>query len=104
MSRTAFTIYFERVGHVLARVEADLGFQQVSEILPVKTFKLVRMLPAELRKPFYFSAAIGAHCTRPDRVARVKQFLRFLASTEAALAIKQTEPGAVASAHLAYGA
>lgn len=90
MTRTAFTVYSERVGHVLARGEADLGFQQVSEILPIKTVKLVGMLPAELRKPFYFSAAIGAHCTQPDQVARVKQFLRFLASTEAALAIKQT--------------
>lgn len=90
MAKTAFTVYSERTGHVVARGEADLGFQQVSEILPIKTVKLVGLLPAELRKPFYFSAAIGAHCTQSEQMARVKSFLRFLASTEAAQLVKQT--------------
>lgn len=90
MHKTAFTVYSERVGHVLARGEADIGFQQVSEIMPITTVKLVGLLPLEIRKPFYFSAAIGAQCTQSDRLARVKRFLQFLASPQAQDLIRQT--------------
>ena len=87
MKRLAFTVYSERVGHVIARGEADIGFQQASEILPIRTVKLVGYLPKEIRKPFFFSASLGAHCSEPERALR---FLRFLASDAAAPAIRKT--------------
>lgn len=90
MAKTAFTVYSERVGHVVARGEADLGFQQISEILPIQTVQVVGMLPTAIRKPFYFSAALGASCVRAERLARVQQFLQFLAGPEAAQVIAQT--------------
>jgi hypothetical protein len=31
MRQSAFTVLSERVGHVVARKEADIGFQQASE-------------------------------------------------------------------------
>jgi molybdate transport system substrate-binding protein len=90
MAQTAFTVYSERTGHVVARGEADLGFQQVSEILPIEGVKLVGTLPADIDKPFFFSAAVGAHCTDADRLARTHRFLQFLASEQAAVVVRQT--------------
>lgn len=90
MARTTITVYSERVGHVIARGEADLGFQQVSEILPIRDVKLVGLLPPMLRRPFLFSAAIGVQCKDPVQLARVKRFLQFLADQPAAEVIKQT--------------
>ncbi len=90
MSKTAFTVYSERVGHVIARGEADIGFQQASEIMPIRTVKLVGLLPPEIRKPFQFSAAIGASCADSQRLQRAKAFLAFLASPEADEIIRET--------------
>jgi len=87
MRQSAFTVLSERVGHVVARKEADIGFQQASEIIPIKSVKLVGFLPEEIRKPFYFSAAIGVQCV--DRT-RTLAFLRFLASEASAGAIRET--------------
>ena len=87
MNQSAFTVLSERVGHVVARKEADIGFQQASEIIPIKSVKLVGFLPEEIRKPFYFSAAIGIQCV--DRT-RTLAFLRFLASEACAGLIRET--------------
>ena len=40
MKMTAHKIFSERVGTVVARGEADLGFQQISEIVPIKNVKV----------------------------------------------------------------
>ena len=90
MRKTAFTVYSERVGHVIARGEADIGFQQASEIMPIQTVKLIGLLPPEIRKPFYFSAAIGASCIDEQRLTRTRAFLRFLASPLADDIIRRT--------------
>ena len=87
MKKTARTIYSERVGRVVARGEADLGFQQISEILPIEGVKIIGRLPKELRRPFVFCAGIGA---RSDKVAEAKGLLRFLASEDAAPVIRET--------------
>ncbi len=87
MRQSAFTVLSERVGHVVAREEADIGFQQASEIIPIKSVKLVGFLPKEIRKPFYFSVAIGAQCIDE---ARTLAFLRFLAGEASAGVIRET--------------
>ena len=87
MKRTARTIYSERVGRVVARGEADLGFQQISEILPIEGVKVVARLPPEFRRPFHFCMGIGASCTREQEVRRL---MRFAASEAAAPVIRAT--------------
>lgn len=87
MKKTARTVYSERVGRVVARGEADLGFQQISEILPIEGVKVIGRLPPEFRRPFRFSAGIGAGSAR---VAEAKDLLRFLASEAAAPVIRET--------------
>jgi len=87
MKQTARTIYSERVGSVVARGEADLGFQQISEILPIQGVKVVGRLPEEYRRPFVFCAGIGAQSERREDA---KALLRYLASEEAGAAIRET--------------
>jgi molybdate transport system substrate-binding protein len=87
MKRTARTIYSERVGSVVARGEANLGFQQISEILPIEGVKMIGRLPQEFRRPFVFSAGIG---TKSDKQALARELLRFAASQAAGPAIRET--------------
>ncbi len=87
MKQTARTIYSERVGRVVARGEADLGFQQISEILPIEGVKIIGRLPPEFRRPFHFCAGIGAGAGQAEAARRL---LRFLASEAAAPVIRET--------------
>jgi len=74
----------ERVGAVVARGEAEIGFQQMSELLPVPGIAHITPLPPELQKVSSFSAAVAA--TSPDP-ALARSIIKFLASPEAAKAI-----------------
>ena len=74
----------ERVGAVVARGEAEIGFQQISELMPVPGIAHVTPLPAEVQKVSVFSAGI-AKSTTDAATARV--VIKFLASPEAASAI-----------------
>jgi molybdate transport system substrate-binding protein len=77
----------ERVGAWIARGEVEVGFQQVSELLPVPGIAHITPLPPELQKTSVFSAGIAA--TSPDpQLAR--SAIRFLASAEAAPAIMKS--------------
>ncbi len=77
----------ERVGAVVARGDAEIGFQQISELLPVPGIDFVGPLPREVQRTTLFSAGISASAKYPD-VARA--FLAFLASEAAAPAILKT--------------
>ena len=77
MSRTARTIFSERVGRVVARGEADLGFQQLSELIPIEGITIVGRLPEEFSRPFIFGAAHGLD---PERRPAAEAFLEFLRS------------------------
>ena len=48
------------VGEVIVRGEADLGFQQASEILAVKGVDLIGLLPDAVQLTSLFAAGIGA--------------------------------------------
>jgi molybdate transport system substrate-binding protein len=81
-----------QVGDLLARGEADLGFQQVSELLHVKGIQYLGPLPAEIQHVTVFSA--GLHSAAPAADA-AKALIRFLTSPEAAPVIRRAgmEPG-----------
>jgi molybdate transport system substrate-binding protein len=74
----------ERVGEVVARGEAKIGFQQVSELLPIQGIDYVGPLPPDVQRPTVFSAGVSAGATEPD-AARV--LIKFLASPAAFPAI-----------------
>lgn len=77
----------ERVGTVVARGEAEIGFQQMSELLPVPGIAHVTPLPPEVQKMSVFSAGV-AMSTRDSDAARA--VIKFLASPEAAGAIAKS--------------
>jgi molybdate transport system substrate-binding protein len=71
------TIERERVGAVVARGDAELGFQQVSELLPVKGIDVLGPLPADVQRVTLLAAGVGAHAKNPDGA---RAFIRFLTS------------------------
>jgi molybdate transport system substrate-binding protein len=74
----------ERVGAVLARGEAEIGFQQLSELLPVTGIDHITPLPPEVQKVSIFSAGVAVSTKDSDAAHAL---VRFLASPEAAHAI-----------------
>ena len=77
----------ERVGAVIARGDADVGFQQLSELLPVPGIAHITPLPAEVQKVSVFSAGVAASTADADAARAV---IGFLSSTEAAKAIAKS--------------
>jgi molybdate transport system substrate-binding protein len=74
----------ERVGAVVARGEAEIGFQQISELLPVPGVEYVGPLPPEVQRFTVFSAGVAARASNPTAALML---IRFLASPAAARAI-----------------
>ena len=77
----------ERVGAVVARGELEIGFQQISELLPVPGIAHITPLPPEVQKVSAFSAGVAA--SSADAVL-ARSVIKFLASPEAAHAITQS--------------
>jgi molybdate transport system substrate-binding protein len=75
----------EPVAAVVARGEAELGFQQMSELMSVTGVTIVGALPPELQPGFTFAGAVTNASHEPAAAA---QLLRFLSSPDAA-AVKQ---------------
>jgi molybdate transport system substrate-binding protein len=72
------------VGEIVARGDAEIGFQQVSELLPVQGIDIVGQLPSELQKVTVFSAGIASVSKEPDAG---KALIKFLASPIASAVI-----------------
>ena len=69
------------VGSLLARGEAALGFQQLSELMGVEGIDLLGPLPPEIQITTVFSVAPVIGCTQPEAV---RALLEFMASAESA--------------------
>ena len=80
-------IYSERVGSVVARGEAEIGFQQVSELLPIEGIDYVGTIPETVQHPTIFSAGLAANAREPEAA---RAFIRYLASPDAAPALTRT--------------
>jgi molybdate transport system substrate-binding protein len=71
----------EPVAAVVARGEAEIGFQQVSELIHVPGVDFVGAIPAELQPGFSFVGAMTNTVRQPEAASAL---FRFLASPEAA--------------------
>ena len=80
MKGKARAIPAEPVAAVVARGEAEIGFQQISELLPVAGVDMIGPLPPELQKITVFSAGVATVSKEPDAG---KALIKFLASPEA---------------------
>jgi molybdate transport system substrate-binding protein len=70
----------ERVGAVVARGDAEIGFQQISELLPIDGIDFVGPLPPEVQRVTVFSAGIAAGS---QHAAAARALIRCLASPAA---------------------
>jgi len=86
MDKTARKIFSERVASVVARGEAELGFQQVSELLPIPGVDFIGELPPEAQKTVLFSAGITNNVSNLNAS---RDLIAFLASPKAAPTIQK---------------
>lgn len=72
----ATRIESERVGTVVARGDAEIGFQQISELLPIDGIDFVGPLPDAVQRVTVFSAGIAAGARQPEAARSLIAFLR----------------------------
>lgn len=76
-----------QVGVAVARGDAEIGFQQISELLPVPGIDIVGPLPPGAQKVIVFSAGIAVGSHQPDPA---RKLIEFFASPAAIPAIKKS--------------
>ena len=87
MKLTGRKIFSERVGTVVARGDAELGFQQVSELVYFKELDFVGTLPEEVQQTIFFSAGLVTGSAQPELA---RHLARFLASPAVADIVRAT--------------
>ncbi len=87
MQKTAKKIMSERVGAVVARGEAELGFQQVSELIYFKELDFVGTLPEAVQQTIFFSSALVQGTAEPQAA---QQLVRFFTSPAVADIVRST--------------
>lgn len=75
------------VGGVVARGDAEIGFQQISELKPIPGIDIVGPIPPEVQKVTIYAAGIAAGS---QHVAEAKALIGYLASGAAAPAVRAT--------------
>jgi molybdate transport system substrate-binding protein len=80
------------VGAAVAAGEAEIGVQQVAELMPVPGIDLVGPLPGDLQKIIVYAAGVPAKAKDPEAA---KALVKFLSSEAAVSVIKQKgmDPG-----------
>jgi len=73
------------VAQIVADGQAELGFQQVSEILPIKGAVFVGLIPEAVQKITIFSAAVPARAREPEKA---RALIAFLSSPEVAATVR----------------
>jgi molybdate transport system substrate-binding protein len=71
---------------MLAQGEADLGFQQLSELLHVPGIEVVGPLPSEIQAVTVFTAGVSKTSFRPNQT---RALVTYLTSPEAEAAKRQ---------------
>jgi molybdate transport system substrate-binding protein len=67
------------VGSFVAQGDADLGFQQLSELIHVKGIEVLGPLPPEIQNVTVFAAGVASTSAQPDETAAL---IAYLASPE----------------------
>ena len=82
----------ENVSNVLRRGDADLGFQQVSELIDEKEIDLIGPIPREVQEVTVWSAGLYPDAPQAERA---KALIRFIKSRQAAAIIRKhgLDPG-----------
>ena len=65
----------ERVASAVARGDVEIGFQQISEILPIEGADYVGPIPTELQEVSTFSAGITEGSENPEDAQKLIEFL-----------------------------
>jgi len=78
---------FAMVGPAIASGAVEIGFQQISELLPVKGIDYIGPLPDDIQKVTIFSAGIATGSKEPEAA---RSLLRFLTSQSVAKTILRT--------------
>ncbi len=76
----------EPVAAVVARGEAEIGFQQVSELIRVPGIDFVGTIPTEVQPITFFAGALTSTVLQPEAASAL---IRFLSSPEAAPVISK---------------
>ena len=76
----------ERVGAVVARGEAEIGFQQITELLEIKGIDYVGPLPPEVQRVTLVSAGVPVKAKNPEGARRL---IQFFASADVAADIRK---------------
>ena len=87
LENKSLRIQSERVASVVARGDVEIGFQQISEILPISGADYVGPIPESLQKVTVFSAGITRQAKNPDGAARL---LAYLSSEKVAATVAST--------------
>jgi molybdate transport system substrate-binding protein len=69
------------VGEIVAHGDAEIGFQQISELKPVEGIDIVGPLPDAVQKITVFSAGVSSTSKEPEAA---KALIKFLSSAQAA--------------------
>lgn len=85
LAAKSLRVVSERVGAVVARGDAAIGFQQVSELLPIEGLQYVGEIPTALQKVTVFSAGVT---TTAQHAPAAAQLVAYLASRESGETIR----------------
>lgn len=86
MKSKSLRIERERVGAVVARGEAEIGFQQITELLEIKGIDYVGPLPPEVQRVTLISAGVAVNGKNPEGARRL---IQFFASPDAAADLRK---------------
>lgn len=75
MAKKGIRVDVGRVGAVVARGDAEIGFQQISELMEVEGVDLVGPLPAEVQRVTVFTAGIAVASKSPGAARALIEFL-----------------------------
>jgi molybdate transport system substrate-binding protein len=74
-SKASVTKANDPVGGKVARGEAEIGFHQLSELIPVKGIDIIGPLPLEIQQITVFSGALHSAAKEPDAATALAKFL-----------------------------
>lgn len=75
------------VGEVVARGEAQIGFQQLSELKQIEGIDIIGLIPDQAQQMTLYSGAVSSRSNYPEQS---RQLLEYLGSVAAADAIKKS--------------